>query len=76
MWSLGLNHDKTICESLNIRAAGASLVQGGPELVAARGQAKFLCVKSSVNQKVLAGTNVGKWTAVVKIAEICQTEYP
>lgn len=59
-----------------MRAARASLAKVGPELVAARGQAKFLRVKSSVNQKVLAGTHVGKWTAVVKIAEICQTEYP
>lgn len=44
-------------------------------LMAAQGKAEFLRVKGSVNQKALAGMHVGKWTAVVKIAEICQTVY-
>lgn len=39
------------------------------------GKAKFFCLKTSVNQGSLAGTHVGKWTAVVKIVEIFQTKY-
>lgn len=38
LWSLGLNHDETICENLNLIAARASLVPVGPKLVGARGQ--------------------------------------
>lgn len=41
-----------------------------------KGKAKFLCFKASVNQGNLAGTHVGKWTAVVKIVRIFQTKYP
>lgn len=40
------------------------------------GKAKFLRLKTYVNQGSLAGTHVGKWTAVVKIVEIFQTKYP
>lgn len=39
-----------------------------------KGKAKFLQLKSSLNQGSLAGTHVGKWTAVVKIVEIFQTK--
>lgn len=40
------------------------------------GKAKCLHLKTYVNQGGLAGTHVGKWTAVVKIVEIFQTKYP
>lgn len=40
------------------------------------GKAKFLRLKTCVNQGSLAGTHVGKWTAVVKIVKIFQTKYP
>lgn len=46
------------------------------EVSKCEGKAKFLHLKTSVNQGSLAGTHVGKWTAVVKIVDIFQTKYP
>lgn len=37
-------------------------------------KAKFLHLKTSVNQGALARAHAGKWTAVIKIAEIFQTK--
>lgn len=40
-----------------------------------KGKDKFLRLKTSVNQGSIAGTHVGKRTAVVKIVKIFQTKY-
>lgn len=55
-------------ERSDFRSASVVVMQAYPGAVAVQGHAGFLCVKGSVNQRALAGTHLGKWTAVVKIA--------